>query len=93
MNKLIEITYLAFLEYELFSWSLAAIEGVEIDFWRSGDWAERYELLFLFWCLKINNVENIYNMYIYVNKGYADVVKKTDYKIIYVQISFGEIRM
>ena len=75
----------------MFSWSLAAIEGVEIDFWRSGDWAERYELLFLFWCLKIDNVETL--QYIYVNKGYADVVKKRDYKIIYVQISFGEIRM
>ena len=75
----------------MFSWSLAAIEGVEIDFWRSGDWAERYELLFLFWCLKINNVETL--QYIYVNKGYADVLMKTDYKIKYVQISFGEIRM
>ena len=75
----------------MFSWSLAAIEGVEIDFWRSGDWAERYELLFLFWCLKIDNVETL--QYIYVNKGYADVVMKTVYKIKYVQISFGEIRM
>ena len=75
----------------MFSWSLAAIEGVEIDFWRSGDWAERYELLFLFWCLKINNVETL--QYIYVNKGYADVVKRTDNKIKYVQISFGEIWM
>lgn len=75
----------------MFSWSLAAIEGVEIDFWRSGDWAERYELLFLFWCLKINNVESL--QCIYVNKGYADVVKKTDNKIKCVQISFGEIWM
>ena len=75
----------------MFSWSLAAIEGVEIDFWRSGDWAERYELLFLFWCLKINNVETL--QYTCVNKGYADVVKKADYEIIGVQISLWEIRM
>ena len=75
----------------MFSWSLAAIEGVEIDFWRSGDWAERYELLFLFWCLKINNVETL--QYIYVNKGYADVVKKTDYETTDVQTWFGEIRI
>ena len=75
----------------MFSWSLAAIEGVEIDFWRSGDWAERYEPLFLFWCLKINNVETL--QYTCVNKGYADVVKKADYEIIGVQISLWEIRM